>query len=47
VLFWSLSVYDIATPAGRYQLEIKRIKDRYAELENRKYTTGGINTITG
>eukprot|EP01034_Spumella_vulgaris_P032254 gene32255-39826_t len=47
ILFWSLSVYDIATPTSRYQLELKRIKDRYADLENKRYIVGNNNTVTG
>ena len=37
--FWSLSLSDIAVPADRYQSEIKRLKDKYAEFDKKKPTT--------
>ena len=42
MLFWSLSLYDIFAPVDKYQYEIKRIKDKYAELDRKSTTT--INT---
>lgn len=35
--FWCLSVYDIYTPSDRYQSEMKRLKDRYADLDSKKH----------
>lgn len=34
--FWSWHIYDIYTPAEKYSSEIKRLKDRYTELDVRK-----------
>jgi THO complex subunit 2 len=36
VLFWSLGLYDLRVPAARYETEIKRLKDRYTELDAKK-----------
>eukprot|EP01031_Cornospumella_fuschlensis_P026855 gene26855-32454_t len=41
LLFWSLSVYDIQAPSDRYHTEIKRLKDKYAELDSKKHTGAG------
>jgi hypothetical protein len=43
ILFWTLSSYDIYVPLDRYQLENKRIKDRFSELDNRKDGQMAIN----
>lgn len=40
ILFWSLSLYDISTPTTCYDLENKRLKDRYSEL-----STSHLNII--
>eukprot|EP01031_Cornospumella_fuschlensis_P030654 gene30654-37039_t len=41
LLFWSLSVYDIQAPSDRYHAEIKRLKDKYAELDSKKHSGVG------
>lgn len=45
-LFWSLTLYDLYTPTDRYSTEIKRIKDKYTELDHKKSisTTGNISS---
>lgn len=32
-LFWSLSMYDLKLPISRYQLEIRRLRERLGELD--------------
>ena len=39
VLFWGLGMYDIKVPVTRYETEIKRLKDKYADLDHKKNTT--------
>ncbi|RYG58819.1 hypothetical protein EON64_20900, partial [archaeon] len=34
-------VYDIHAPSDRYHAEIKRLKDKYAELDSKKHTGAG------
>lgn len=41
IIFWSLSVYDIYAPSDRYHTEIKRLKDKYAELDGKKHAGAG------
>jgi THO complex subunit 2 len=31
--FWSLSLYDVFVPKSKYDTEIRRLKDRYSELD--------------
>ena len=31
--FWSLSLYDVFVPKAKYETEIRRLKDRYSELD--------------
>lgn len=38
-LFWSLGLYDLRVPTERYEAEIKRLKDRYTELDSKKTST--------
>lgn len=38
VLFWGLGLYDIKVPVTRYETEIKRLKDKYADLDQKKNT---------
>jgi hypothetical protein len=38
IIFWSLGLYDIRVPVARYETEIKRLKDRYTEVDNKKLT---------
>lgn len=33
--FWSLSLYDLNVPSARYELEIRRLKDKYLELDTK------------
>jgi THO complex subunit 2 len=37
--FWTLSTYDIYTPSDKYQVEIKRLKDKYSELDRKKHSS--------
>lgn len=47
ILFWGLGLYDIKVPVGRYEGEIKRLKDKYADLDHKKSTaTAGSLGIT-
>jgi len=39
VLFWGLGLYDIKVPVTRYETEIKRLKDKYADLDHKKNST--------
>jgi hypothetical protein len=39
-LFWSLSLYDLSAPVKRYEAELKRLKDRYSELDAKVIITG-------
>lgn len=38
MIFWCLSIYDISVPSNAYSVEIKRCKDRYAELDTKPLT---------
>jgi THO complex subunit 2 len=42
-LFWSLSLHDISVPVDRYQLQIKLLKDKYADLDKRKASTTALS----
>lgn len=33
--FWSLSLYDLSVPVTRYEQEIRRLKDRYNEIDSK------------
>ncbi|KAJ1415485.1 transcription factor/nuclear export subunit protein 2-domain-containing protein, partial [Ochromonadaceae sp. CCMP2298] len=46
VLFWSLSLYDIRVPITRYEAEVRRLKDRYSDLDAKK-TAGESNSGGG
>lgn len=46
VLFWGLGLYDIKVPVSRYEGEIKRLKDKYTELDNKKSGTAASQSIT-
>jgi len=47
ILFWGLGLYDIKVPVSRYEGEIKRLKDKYADLDHKKSTaTAGSLGVT-
>jgi THO complex subunit 2 len=39
ITFWSLSLYDIRIPAARYELERKRLRERYTDLDTSRSTS--------
>lgn len=46
VLFWGMGLYDIKVPVGRYEAEIKRLKDKYTELDNKRSGTAASQSVT-
>ena len=46
IIFWSLGLYDTKVPVSRYESEIKRLKDRYTELDSKKSGTAASMGIT-
>ena len=39
--FWTSSLYDLEVPKSRYGLEVKRLKERYAEIDGRPRDSAG------
>jgi THO complex subunit 2 len=39
--FWSLSLYDVFIPKSKYEAEIRRLKERYTELDTKPATGEG------
>jgi THO complex subunit 2 len=44
--FWSLSLYDVFLPKVKYENEIRRLKDKYSELDQKTMATSTASSST-
>jgi THO complex subunit 2 len=40
IFFWSFSLFDLVAPIKRYETEVKRLKERYSELDTKVIPAG-------
>ena len=46
VLFWSLSYHDVFVPTKRYEIETKRLRERYATIDS-LYKGSSVSSASG